>query len=46
MVEQTGSLLDFHKDRMERIKANCQFALHSLRDFHFFKASHRDTLNS
>jgi hypothetical protein len=27
---------------MEWIKANCQFALPSRRDFHYFKASHRD----
>jgi len=35
----------FPKGRIERVKANCQFALHSRRDFYCFKASRRDMLN-
>jgi hypothetical protein len=31
----------FPKDRIEGVKANCQFALPSSRDFHSFKASQR-----
>jgi hypothetical protein len=32
----------FPKGRIEGIKANCQFALPSRRDFHSFRASQRD----
>jgi hypothetical protein len=34
--------LIFPKVRIERVKANCQFALPSRRDFHYFRALHRD----
>jgi hypothetical protein len=38
--------LVFPKDRIEGIKANCQFALPSRRDFHSFRASQHDIMSA
>src|SRR5262245_50462686 len=45
-VGQTGSLPGLPERRIEGVKANCQFALPSRRDFHSFRAARSVMFNS